>query len=164
MKFKVIIVSLIISVLTCNFVYGQIRGIGSLKEFSHTSLYLGTYNSGLGWKAYTGGLVMSHYQPELLGIGLFVSLAYFSDPEEDLSATAQLSKAIWLTDALLVQFALGPLLSKNNDFGVSGTVLFGINNIIPLKSGVVFLQSDRYRNSEIGGVRWRYTLGVSLAI
>ena len=100
-------------------------------------------------------------------LGFFVSLAYFSDPEADISFTAQMSKGIWLTETSIIQFTLGPLMSYFNGFGVSGTLLVGIDNLFPFrefKSGVVFLQSDRYQINKVGGAKWRYTLGVSLGI
>lgn len=173
-KFKALIILLVMSVFTCNSVWGQIRGSGFSKEFIHSGFHFGTYNSGLGWKGYTGGLMMSYYNqanyglPDFLNnLGFFVSLAYFSDPDDDISFTAQLSKGIWLTETSLIQCTFGALMSYHNGLGVSGTVLVGIDNLFPfseIKSGVVFLQSDRYRISKVGSVKWRYTLGISLGI
>lgn len=94
----------------------------------------------------------------------FLSAAYFSDPDQDVSFTAQFSKGFWLSELSLVHFALGPVLSNYNVLGGSGTVWVGIDKLIPFKSGVVFLQSDRYPNSRDGGTKWRYTLGVSFTI
>ena len=173
-KFKSLIILLVMSVFICNSVCGQIRSSGFSKEFIHSGFHFGTYNSGLGWKGYTAGLMMSYYNqadyglPDFLNnLGFFTSLAYFSDPDDDLSFTAQLSKGIWLTETSLIQCTFGPLMSFHNGFGVSGTVLVGIDNLFPfteIKSGVVFLQSDRYRISKVGDVKWRYTLGISLGI
>ena len=172
MKFKVIIVSLIMSVLTCNLVYGQLRSPEHLKEFKHLSLYLGTYSSGVGGEGYSAGLIVSYsrnkqkyWSPRFFGdLGLFLSIAYFSDPEEDGSFIAQWSKGFWLNETWQINFALGPVYSIHNGYGGTGTVWVGIDNLSPFASGVIFLQSDRYRNSKVSSTKWRYTLGVSLAI
>lgn len=103
MKFKVIVVSLITSVLTCNLVYGQLRSPEHPKEFKHLSVYLGTYSSGVGSEGYSAGLIASYshnkqkWYPRFFGdLGLFLSIAYFSDPEEDGSFIAQWSKGFVL--------------------------------------------------------------------
>ena len=175
MKFKIIIFFLMIGVLTCNLVYGQVRDAVPLTKFTHTGFYLGAYNSGLGWDDYVVGLMMSYYSDEwnwsselLDDLGFLLSIAYFTAPDEDLSFIPQLSKGFWLTERSLIQFAMGPLMSYANGFGVSGTVLVGVDNIFPrfevFDSGVVFLQSDRYQSGKVGEAKWRYTLGISFGI
>ena len=51
-KFKVIIILLILNVFTCNLVWGQIGNSGFPKKFTHNGFHFGAYNSGLGWEGY----------------------------------------------------------------------------------------------------------------
>ena len=177
MKLKIILILLIMNAVTYNLAYSQ------GKDFGYTGFYAGTYDLSperIGADGYLGGAIGFYFSEVQLentyskivrqlgsNLGVIGSLAYFADPEADFSFTVQLSKGIWLGEKTLLQGAVGPSLSNANSIGVSMTALVSSfvgsmeNN---LNSGTVFIQGDRYKNDEIGGVKWRLTFGISLGV
>ena len=177
-KFKIIAFLLTTAFFTFNFAYAQFEAGHEWKEFGYFGGHAGTYSLRDDENGFFGGVIgfyhnqLVHNHPRIWGRyvsdwGIIGSGNYFRDPETDLSLTAQYSRGFWLDRTALLQFALGPLWSESNGWGVSSMVLLSYAFSLSddsINTGAIFLQSDRYFSDDFADNQWRFSLGLSLGV
>lgn len=185
MKFKILSISLAISFLTISFASAQSGATHHWGEKSYFGGSFGTYSFGEDREGYFANAIgfyysrLEHSHPRVefnhySDFGIIGTMSFFGDPEKDLSGTIQLSKGIWLDDAVLIKLGAGPAFSESNRWGVSSIALISLTftqwakptfteSNMSINTAVVFLKGDRY-SGDIFGPKWRVSTGISLGV
>lgn len=184
MKLKILAIVLTITCFACNFGYAQVKETHIWTDITYFGASAGTYSLGEDKEGYFANGIgfyhstLEHVNPtgglnHFSNIGFLGAVSFFGDPEEDISATFQLSKGFWLDEYALVQFAVGPAWSNSNGWGwssiaiLNGTFIEWAEQLIgsseAINTAAIFITGDRYAG-DIFGSKWRFSLGFSLGV
>ena len=176
MRFKILVLLPILICIICNSADAQIQHLW--KDIRYVGGHAGLYNVDDERDGYNGGFMafyhsqLEHQHPSIWGShisdwGILGSANYFLQPESDLSLALQFSRGWWLDKTALLQLFAGPSWSEKNSLGGASTLLLSYlfsRSQEGINGGALFLQNEVYYDDSISGIKWRFSMGISIGI